>query len=244
MRPDPLGEKYYSVSPYAYCGNNPVNNIDPTGMDWFYYSLDGKSDPTWNWRDETEYRTGVYDDNGKEVVLKGQKAVVVFDGSRNEKLGKGDNLFGEGAVLADVTVYGPRGADDVQSYQGFTMTSDFSLFGAIADGDYTVNYKTPGKPGALQSNWAVNDTKAVDCLDGKNPSPIHPYSSTQKDGIYIHRSNNSGWAGKTYENGKLKGAVSTGCLLIVPSRAGKNIGWDEFNNQLKGVSSFHLRLTR
>ena len=29
---DPLAEKYYGVSPYAYCGNNPVRYIDPTGM--------------------------------------------------------------------------------------------------------------------------------------------------------------------------------------------------------------------
>jgi RHS repeat-associated protein len=31
---DPLAEKYYSVSPYAYCANNPVNNIDPDGKDY------------------------------------------------------------------------------------------------------------------------------------------------------------------------------------------------------------------
>ena len=28
---DPLAEKYYSLSPYAYCGDNPINAIDPRG---------------------------------------------------------------------------------------------------------------------------------------------------------------------------------------------------------------------
>ena len=35
-RVDPLAEKYYNVSPYAYCHNNPVNRIDPDGMDDYY----------------------------------------------------------------------------------------------------------------------------------------------------------------------------------------------------------------
>lgn len=29
---DPMSEKYYSLSPYAYCANNPLKYIDPTGM--------------------------------------------------------------------------------------------------------------------------------------------------------------------------------------------------------------------
>ena len=29
--PDPLCEKYYNISPYAFCNNNPVRFIDPTG---------------------------------------------------------------------------------------------------------------------------------------------------------------------------------------------------------------------
>ena len=32
-RVDPLCEKYYSVSPYAYCNNNPVNRVDPDGKE-------------------------------------------------------------------------------------------------------------------------------------------------------------------------------------------------------------------
>ena len=28
---DPMCEKYYHISPYAYCGGNPVNYVDPDG---------------------------------------------------------------------------------------------------------------------------------------------------------------------------------------------------------------------
>ena len=38
---DPLAEKYYGVSPYAYCHGDPVNKVDPTGED-DYYSISGR----------------------------------------------------------------------------------------------------------------------------------------------------------------------------------------------------------
>ena len=40
-RMDPLCEKYYGISPYAYCANNPVNRIDPNGCDSLYWGQDG-----------------------------------------------------------------------------------------------------------------------------------------------------------------------------------------------------------
>ena len=43
---DPMAEKYYSISPYAYCGNNPINAIDTDGnrvlfVNGYYNSLFG-----------------------------------------------------------------------------------------------------------------------------------------------------------------------------------------------------------
>lgn len=40
---DPLVEKYYSISHYAYCANNPLRFTDPTGM-----VIDSKSVDEWN----------------------------------------------------------------------------------------------------------------------------------------------------------------------------------------------------
>ena len=65
---DPLAEKYYSISPYAYCGNNPILLIDPEGLEWFYYADNAKSEPYYHWRDEQVYHTGKYE-NGKEITI-------------------------------------------------------------------------------------------------------------------------------------------------------------------------------
>lgn len=39
---DPLVEKYYMVSPYTYCVNNPIKYIDPTGMFYTGYTVNEK----------------------------------------------------------------------------------------------------------------------------------------------------------------------------------------------------------
>ena len=240
---DPLCEKYYHISPYAYCAGNPVNAVDPDGKDWY---IPNQGEISW-----TDYNS---QEEMNKNGLQGQylsSVVLDFKGSQDEKLGKGDNLFVEGANLATATLYGRKGADDITKFEGFTMSSDFKTFGAIDDGEYTVYYRSPGKSGSLKSNWAVENTNPVDCLDGQNPSPLSPYSRTHKNGIYIHTSNKNGYAGKIYDRntGKLKSAISTGCLLIVPSKYDKNgkpsnNGWDQFNDKLRGVKSFKMLLHR
>ena len=52
-RVDPLCEKYYSTSPYAYCSNNPENAIDEEGrltifINGFHWGWEGESSLYWN----------------------------------------------------------------------------------------------------------------------------------------------------------------------------------------------------
>ena len=42
MTPDPLSEKYYGSSPYAYCDGDLVNFIDPDGRSWFQNTKTGQ----------------------------------------------------------------------------------------------------------------------------------------------------------------------------------------------------------
>lgn len=39
---DPKSEKYYGISPYVYCNNNPVKNIDLDGRDWYMLESTGE----------------------------------------------------------------------------------------------------------------------------------------------------------------------------------------------------------
>jgi hypothetical protein len=41
MSIDPMCEKYYWISPYVYCKNNPIIRIDPDGRDDYQLNRDG-----------------------------------------------------------------------------------------------------------------------------------------------------------------------------------------------------------
>ena len=62
---DPHAENYYHMSPYTYCGGNPVNAIDPNGRDWYY----NNQTSYYTWYDGDRARDGFTHIGGKGSIL-------------------------------------------------------------------------------------------------------------------------------------------------------------------------------
>lgn len=74
---DPLCEKYYNVSPYAYCAGNPVNYIDPDGRSMGdYYNTSGKQIGTDGLDDEKKYMVL---DSDEQKLVKAQETTSLGD---------------------------------------------------------------------------------------------------------------------------------------------------------------------
>ena len=73
---DPMAEKYYGLSPYAYCAGDPVNMVDPEGLDIYEIDSEGRLvNRTENKETDTFYLVrqtdeGKYERTGKTVSFK------------------------------------------------------------------------------------------------------------------------------------------------------------------------------
>ena len=81
-RMDPLSEKYYSTSPYAYCLNNPINAIDPDGRYVAYF--EGNNEWIYNSEEQAFFCNDVKFDGDNENLLSLTKALNTLYGTCEE----------------------------------------------------------------------------------------------------------------------------------------------------------------
>ena len=124
--PDPLCEKYYSISPYSWCENNPVNAIDPMGMDVYRYddktgdmSLFKKTDD--NFDQIGKFKTVTNKETGeKSYELKTNKdgtAKTRMDNVEKGILSDGINFMKNDNVIA----VGGKGQASVEGVEAFAV---------------------------------------------------------------------------------------------------------------------------
>lgn len=125
---DPLCEKYYGISPYAYCAGNPVNLIDPDGerIYMLFYTTGNKDGGDEMFKSAAETRK--YDiENSKDfnkdkdiVVLASINDLGMLSDEVSEIVDTYSDQYGKTAefsIWSHSALDGPRGSTETSRYQ-------------------------------------------------------------------------------------------------------------------------------
>ena len=125
-RPDPSHKDYYPWSPYAYCGDNPVNRIDPNGLDWYQ---DEFGHLQWN--------SDLNADNWQDILSKDSKYLGTTAYSFEHE--SGIAYFGdENGVLSPYRPFGAEGVVVTGTNLSNTLKAQlFGNSGSIPAGQYS-----------------------------------------------------------------------------------------------------------
>ena len=197
---DAMFEKYFWMTPYAYCANNPVKYVDPSGEAW---------KPTFN--EETGEYTGYqwidpkYSYNSDGTLKDGLYEQAIFfseNGTYNP-----ESKYNIGSSTA--TVYKSDGT--TETFDACTHPSDASKYATIPAGIYTARR---GIHNGRSSSYPAIRILGKIKLGG--PNPRYPENDFAEK-INIHKPGNNNFTGIGNN-----GPVSEGCLLIDIN------AWDRF----------------
>ena len=220
---DPLAEKYYAVSPYAYCSANPVNIVDPDGLAWkpLYYNGEYVG---YEWiSNDDAYENGQLKDGYYEQAI--FFTATGTQGSFNKDSDKNIGTSTAFVYLAD---------GSIMAYNASTYPADLDKFPTVPEGLYEAKVgKHKGSYDALRLSEIGTENFYANRIDLENENPAFSDGRTYAQGINIHKAGKGDLTG-----GKNTGIyVSQGCLLISRTEWSSFIGHFANKSQRNNIVS-------
>ena len=122
---DPMAEKYYSVSPYVYCLNNPIKFIDPTGKD--VWEIDANGNVINRKKDKTQDAFYRVDSDGKRMEGEGTSITFKYGTIKSQKEVTINVLDAEGNINKEnITIFDVKGDENASNLFNFMINQEIN----------------------------------------------------------------------------------------------------------------------
>ena len=144
LSPDPLAEKYYSISPYLYCAGNPINAIDSDGREISF---------SYEWEEDEDGNYVINKNGGRNLIgVKMNVTGKVINISSNSKV----NMADATNRIANQIASSFSGNVDGVSFSTNVNLSVANSMSDVADSDHVFALANMGSVGDGTPNGASN----------------------------------------------------------------------------------------
>jgi hypothetical protein len=197
------------ISDYAVLNNNPINNIDILGDDWFKYQAKGEKEATWHW--QKGHKAKYIDVNGKKATSKnGYRYLLLYNYNGTYTLGNSPRgtlvLYDQNKIVKESTAFSgggyfggfePAGAQDY--YMNLSKKTVMPKVNRVADKSNTnppPNYNMQKIEPGTTINYPDGTKRDVNSDYGNYRIRLIPTSGRDR-GLYFH-GKNSYWTARTH----------------------------------------------
>lgn len=199
---DPLAEQYYTMSPYNYTMNSPINYIDPFGLDVYKLGKDGSIERVSDSKDDVVYAANQFDKKGN--LNKNAKGFTVGkQGYIADNTIKGNITDENGNIVKQYSIISFSNQDTalgLHEYISNNTDAEFAIGSGLKNG---VEQTVVGKNGALGDPASTGSVSISPYLSYFDSNSISLFGHNHPDRAFEIEPSGydvrmTGWKGKDY----------------------------------------------